>query len=53
MGYVDLRLLLYPVGSTYISYTSTSPANLFGGTWTHLFNFQSGTDILYVFTRTA
>lgn len=24
----------YPVGSVYISYVSTSPASLFGGTWT-------------------
>lgn len=24
----------YPIGSVYISYVSTSPASLFGGTWT-------------------
>lgn len=27
---------IYPVGAVYISYTSTSPASLFGGTWTQL-----------------
>ncbi len=25
---------IYPVGAVYIAYTSTSPASLFGGTWT-------------------
>jgi microcystin-dependent protein len=25
--------MVYPVGSYYISHTSTSPASLFGGTW--------------------
>lgn len=25
---------IYPVGAIYISYDSTSPATLFGGTWT-------------------
>lgn len=29
---------LYPVGSVYISYSSTSPASLFGGTWTQITN---------------
>lgn len=27
---------IYPVGSVYISYDSTSPASLFGGTWTQI-----------------
>lgn len=29
-------LSAYPVGSVYISYVSTSPASLFGGTWTEI-----------------
>lgn len=29
-----IALLAYPVGAVYISYASTSPASLFGGTWT-------------------
>lgn len=39
----------YPVGSVYISYVSTSPASLFGGTWTAItgvfpyFNAGTGT----------
>ena len=32
----DIVNLIYPVGSIYISYSSTSPATLFGGTWTQL-----------------
>lgn len=28
--------LVYPVGCVYISYSSTSPASLFGGSWTQL-----------------
>lgn len=27
---------IYPVGALYISYTSTSPASLFGGSWTQI-----------------
>lgn len=40
---------IYPVGAVYISYTSTSPASLFGGTWTAItgrfpyFNAGTGT----------
>lgn len=32
----DLLDMAYPVGSIYMSYVSTSPAQLFGGTWTQL-----------------
>lgn len=28
--------IVYPVGSVYISYTSESPANRFGGTWSSI-----------------
>lgn len=41
--------LIYPVGAVYISYISTSPASLFGGTWTAItgrfpyFNAGTGT----------
>ena len=27
---------VYPVGSVYVSWSSTSPATLFGGTWTNI-----------------
>lgn len=30
--------ILHPVNSFYISYASTSPASLFGGTWTQITN---------------
>lgn len=32
----DIALLSYPIGAIYISYSSTSPATLFGGTWSAL-----------------
>ena len=32
----DTASKLYPVGSVYISFSSTNPATLFGGTWTRL-----------------
>lgn len=28
--------LIYPIGAVYLSYVSTSPASLFGGTWTQM-----------------
>lgn len=34
--WVNLMDIVYPVGSVYISYTSTSPATRFGGTWTRI-----------------
>lgn len=33
-SWIDYNLVVYPVGALYISYSSTSPASLFGGTWT-------------------
>lgn len=44
-----IGLKAYPVGAVYISYVSTSPASLFGGTWTAItgrfpyFNAGTGT----------
>ena len=35
---INSSLSSYPVGSVYISATATSPASLFGGTWTQLKN---------------
>lgn len=35
-SFVSLTDLMYPVGSYYISNSSTSPASLFGGEWTQL-----------------
>lgn len=32
--YTEVWKMLYPVGCVYISYEPTSPASLFGGTWT-------------------
>lgn len=45
----NVPLMAYPVGAVYISYTSTSPASLFGGSWTPItgrfpyFNAGTGT----------
>ena len=33
-SWVDYNLVVYPVGAYYFSSSSTSPATLFGGTWT-------------------
>lgn len=33
-----VKLDAYPVGSIYMSYENTSPASLFGGTWTPIWN---------------
>lgn len=44
-----IGLMAYPVGAVYISYVSTSPASLFGGTWVAMtgvfpyFNAGTGT----------
>lgn len=32
-SWVDYNLVVYPVGAYYFSNSSTSPASLFGGTW--------------------
>lgn len=38
MAYVNLIDLVYPVGSFYISNSSTSPQTRFGGSWTQITN---------------
>lgn len=45
---VKMLSAIYPVGSVYISFSDTSPASLFGGTWTQLSN-----RFLYASTGTA
>lgn len=45
---VKMLSAIYPVGSVYISFSNTSPASLFGGTWTQLSN-----RFLYASTGTA
>lgn len=43
--------LIYPVGSIYKSTSSTSPAILFGGTWTQIYNdfdyIYTGSQVIY------
>ena len=34
----DLMLQAYPIGAIYLSYTSTSPASLFGGSWSRIYD---------------
>lgn len=36
MAYVNLGQVVYPVGAIYQSWSSTSPASLFGGQWTQI-----------------
>lgn len=36
MAYINLGLAVWPIGSLYLSSVSTSPATIFGGTWTAL-----------------
>lgn len=62
MAYVNIGQVIYPVGSVYMSYTSTSPASLFEGNWTaitgHFPYFNAGTstggsnNITYDFSHT-
>lgn len=37
----DLMLQAYPVGAIYLSYTSTSPASLFGGSWNRIYDNEN------------
>lgn len=36
MAYVNLLQVIYPVGSCYISFSSTSPASIVGGSWSQI-----------------
>lgn len=36
MAFVNLMSVLYPVGSVYMSVSSTSPSSLIGGTWSEI-----------------
>jgi hypothetical protein len=36
--WINEALKAYPIGSIYIAYNHTSPASLFGGTWTRITN---------------
>ena len=36
MAYVNLGQVMYPVGSVYHSFNTTSPASIFGGSWSAL-----------------
>lgn len=36
MAYINLGQVIYPVGAIYASANSTSPASLFGGSWTQI-----------------
>lgn len=35
-SWIDYATDIYPVGSVYLTYNTTSPATLFGGTWTRV-----------------
>ena len=37
-NWVNLLDIIYPIGSVYITSTTTSPASLVGGTWTQITN---------------
>ncbi len=36
MAYVNLGQVMYPVGAIYQSWSSVSPASLFGGSWSQI-----------------
>ena len=41
-NFINLMDLVYPVGSVYETFESTSPAEMFGGTWTQIETFLYG-----------
>lgn len=38
MAFINIMDIVYPIGTAYMSTTSTSPATLFGGTWSEVKN---------------
>ena len=48
-SWIDYNLVVYPVGAYYFSSSSTSPAELFGGTWSavteRFLYMNAGTDV--------
>lgn len=38
MAYVNLGQVIYPIGAIFASTSSTSPSNMFGGTWSQIVN---------------
>ena len=39
MAFTNIIDIIYPVGAVYMSFSSTSPATLFGGTWSQVERF--------------
>lgn len=50
MAFVNLGQVIYPVGAVYASADSTSPSELFGGSWTPITNavLRGAVDVGYI-----
>ena len=44
MAFTNIVDIIYPIGTVYTRFSSTSPATLFGGTWTQIKTFLYGQD---------